>query len=64
MGTETTFSMLTLVCKFKRMRHRVWGYFRARLTFTMAAFNLLAQWDGMEPDQTDFVHRTIARFSF
>ena len=62
MGVETTFSMLTLVCNFKKMRHRVWDYFRARLAFTMAAFNLLVQWGGMELDQTGFVHRSIARF--
>ena len=39
MMVETVLSMLTLVCHFKKVMHRVWGYFRARLGFTMAAFN-------------------------
>jgi len=47
MMVETVLSMLTLVCHFKKVMHRVWDYFRARLGFTMAAFNLLAQWDGL-----------------
>ena len=63
MGVETTFSMLTLVCHFKKVMHRVWDYFRARLAFTMAAFNMLVQWNGLEPDSSGFVHRSIAQFS-
>ena len=35
---ETVLSMLTLITHFKRVMHRVWGYFQARLAFTMAAF--------------------------
>ena len=31
--------LLTLVCHFKKVMHRVWAYFQARLAFTMAAFN-------------------------
>ena len=60
---ETVFSMLTLVCHFKKVMHRVWGYFRARLGFTMAAFNLLVQWNGLKPDDNGFVHLSIAEFS-
>jgi hypothetical protein len=30
----------------KRLMHRVWAYFQARLAFTMAAFNVLVQWYG------------------
>ena len=37
---ETVLSMLTLVCHCKRVMHRVWASFHARLAFTMAAFNL------------------------
>jgi hypothetical protein len=40
---ETVLSMLTVVCHFKKVMHRVWAYFHARLAFTMAAFNLLGQ---------------------
>ncbi len=34
---ETVLSMLTLVCHFKKVMHRGWAYFQARLAFTMAA---------------------------
>lgn len=63
MMVETVLSMLTLVCHFKKLTHRVWDYFRARLAFTMAAFNILAQWDGLKPDENGFVHLSIAQFS-
>jgi len=43
MLVETVLSMLTLVCHFKKVMHRVWAYFHARLAFTMAAFNILVQ---------------------
>jgi hypothetical protein len=35
--------MLTLVCHLKKVMHRGWAYFQARLAFTMAAFNVLVQ---------------------
>jgi hypothetical protein len=60
---ETVLSMLTTVCHFKKVAHRVWDYFRARLAFTMAAFNILVQWDGLNPDEDGFVHLSIAEFS-
>ncbi len=63
MMIETVFSMLTLVCQFKKVMHRVWGCFRARLGFTMAAFNLLVQWNDLKPDDNGFVHLSIAQFS-
>ena len=63
MMVETVLSMLTLVCHFKKVMHRVWDYFRARLAFTMAAFNLLVQWDGLKADDEGFVHLSIAEFS-
>jgi len=34
MRVETWLSMLTLVCHFKHVMHRVWAYFQARLAFT------------------------------
>ncbi len=63
MMVETVFSMLTLVWHFKKVMHRVWDYFRARLGFTMAAFNLLVQWDGLKLDENGVVHLSIAEFS-
>ena len=49
---ETVLSILTLVGHLKKMMHRVWDYFPAGLTFTLAAFNILAQWDGLKPMST------------
>lgn len=60
---ETVLSMLTTICHFKRISHRVWDYFKARLAFTMAAFNILVQWYGLKPDDQGFVHLSIAEFS-
>jgi hypothetical protein len=63
MIVETMLSMLTTVCHFKRVTHRTWEYFKARLAFTMAAFNLLVQWYGLQPDENGFIHLSIAEFS-
>ena len=63
MMVETVLSMLTLVCHFKKVMHRVWRYFEMRLGWTMAAFNILAQWHGLEPDKDGIVHLSIAEFS-
>jgi hypothetical protein len=60
---ETALSMLTTVCHFKKVAHRVWVYFRARLAFTMAAFNILIGWYGLQPDDDGIVHLSIAEFS-
>jgi hypothetical protein len=63
MVVETGLSMLTNVCHFKKVTQRVWKYFKARLAFTMAAFNVLAQWHGFKPDGHGFVHLSIAEFN-
>ena len=60
---ETVLSMRTTLCHFKKMAHRVWAYFRARLAFTLAAFNLLVQWHGLTPDENGLIHLSIAEFS-
>ncbi len=60
---ETVFSMLTTVCHFKKMAHRIGEYFEARLAFSMAAFNILVQWNGLQPNENGFVHLSIAEFS-
>lgn len=62
MVAETVLSMLTTVCHFKKVGHRVWEYFKARLAFTMAAFNILASWHGLKPDENGFIHLSIAEF--
>jgi len=63
MLAKTFLSMLTVVCHFKKMAHRVFGYFRAHLAFMMAAFNILATWHGLKADENGFVHLSIAEFS-
>ena len=60
---ETVLSMLTTICHFKKVMHRIWRSFKARLAFTMAAYNLLVQWHGLHPDPNGFVHLSIAEFS-
>jgi hypothetical protein len=63
MLVETVLSMLTLVSHFKKVMHRGWAYFQARLAFTMAAFNVLVQWQGLRPNASGFVPLSIAEFS-
>jgi hypothetical protein len=63
MLVETVLSMLTTVCHFKKVAHRVWSYFESRVGYTMALFNILVQWHGLEPEQDGFVHLSIAEFS-
>ena len=43
--------------------YRYTTYFHARLAFTMAAFNVLAQWHGLRPNASGFVPLSIAEFS-
>jgi len=62
MLVETVLSMLTVVLHFKKVTHRVWTSFQARLAFTMAAFNLLVQWHGLLPNASGFVPLSIAEF--
>jgi len=61
---ETGLSMLTNNARFrlKKMFHRAWEYFETHLAFAMAAFNILAQWSGLKPDERGFVHLSIAEF--
>jgi hypothetical protein len=62
MVVETLWSMLTTVCHSKQVGHRVWASFRARVAWTMVAFNLLARW-GLEIDDEDMVRLSLAEFS-
>src|SRR5262245_9330265 len=60
---ETVLSMLTLVCHLKKVMHRGWAYFQARLAFTMVVFNVLVQWHGLQPNTSGVVPLSIAGFS-
>lgn len=63
MMIESILSMLTVVCHFKKVGHRIWSYFKSRVGWTMALFNILVQWNGIEPDESGFVQLSIANFS-
>jgi hypothetical protein len=63
MLVETVLAMLTGVCHFKKVMHRVWAYFQARLAFAMAAFNVLVQWYGFQPNASGFMPLSMADFS-
>ena len=60
---ETILSMLTQVCHLKKVAHRSWMYFKTRLAFTMALFNILAQWDGLPVNEEGFVPLSIAQLT-
>ena len=74
MLVETVFSMMSLsmmslAWHTKTMRHRAWDGFEAHLAYTIAAFNILVhfnilvQWNGLQPDATGKVRLSIARFT-
>lgn len=60
---ETVFSLLSEVCRLKHLRQRVWAYFEMRLAFTVALFNLLQQWRGLNFDENGISHLSLAKFS-
>jgi hypothetical protein len=63
MVVETVLAMLTRVCQLKKMSQRRWPYVLARLSFTMALFNVLVQWDGLPIDDDGTIPLSIAQFS-
>ncbi len=63
MVVETVLSMVTTVVHVKKVSHRTWDALWARLAFTMAIFNILVQWDGLQTDADGNLHLSIAQFS-
>lgn len=63
MVVETVLSMLTVVCRLKKLSHRTWPALRSRLAFTMALFNILVQWNGLPLDDDGNSRLSIAEFS-
>jgi hypothetical protein len=63
MLVETVLAMLTLVCHYKKVMPCGWAYFQARLACTMAAFNVLVQWHGFQPNASGFVPLSMAALS-
>jgi hypothetical protein len=63
MLVETVLSMLTTVCRLKKLTHRTWAALRARLACTMAVFNILVQWHGFPIDADGHIRLSMAEFS-
>ena len=63
MVVETVLSLLTTVCRFKKLSHRTWRNLQARLAYTMALFNVLVMWDGLPVDADGNIHLSIAEFA-
>jgi len=63
MCVETVFSMLTIVCDLKRIRHRVSASIQARLAYVTAMFNILLDlFHHLHPEADPF-QMSIAEFS-
>jgi hypothetical protein len=62
MVVETVLSLLTRVCRLKKVGHRKWSGLKARLAYTMALFNLLMMWDGLPADENNILHISMAQF--
>jgi len=56
MLVETVLARLTGVCHLQKVAHCTWAAFQARLAFTLATFNRLVQWDGLQPDAQGVIH--------
>lgn len=63
MVIETVLSMLTTISRFKKVFHRTWSQFQARLGYMMACFNILVQWDDFHSDENGFFPLSMADFS-
>lgn len=63
MVVATVLSMLTTVCRRKKLSHRTWPAIRSRLALTMALFNILVQWNGLPIDADRNIRLSIAEFS-
>lgn len=63
MLVETVYSMLTVVCHTKKMRHGVAEYFLVHLALMVASFNTLIEWFGLSPEDDGFVPFSIAEFN-
>lgn len=63
MVVESVFSLLTRMCQAKKMHHRVWECFETRLSFLLAIFNILTEWNGIEVDKNGVFHLSLAEFA-
>jgi len=63
MCVETVFSMLTIVCDLKRIRHRLAAYIQMRLAFVGAMFNILLGLFHQRYPEADPFQISFAKFS-
>jgi hypothetical protein len=63
MCVETVFSMLTMVCDLKRIRHRLSAYIQMRLAYVVAMFNILLDLFHQRHPEADPFKISIAEFS-
>jgi hypothetical protein len=63
MIVETVLAMLTRVCQLKKATQRTWPAILARLSYTMALFNVLVRWDRPCVDHSGDIPLSIAQFS-
>ena len=63
MCVETVFSMLTLVCDLKRIRHRLSAYIQMRLAYVAAMFNILLNLFHLRHPEADPFKMSITEFS-
>jgi hypothetical protein len=63
MCVETAFSLVTVICDLKRIRHRLAGYIQARLSYVSAMFNVLLElFHSIHPDEDPY-QMSITEFS-
>lgn len=62
MVVETFNSLISHVCRLKKISQRATQHMEARLAFTIALFNTLVQWDGLQFDENGVLHTSIAHF--
>jgi len=63
MLVETVLSMLTLVCHLKKVMHRGWAYFQARLAFHHSRLQCAGSVARVPAHASGFVPLSMAEFS-
>jgi hypothetical protein len=62
MVVETVLSLLTSVCRLKKVTQRTGDGLKAHLAFTMALYTILVMWEGIPGDENGMIHLSMAQF--
>ncbi len=62
-GGLARFTWMWVVWGTKTMHHRAWDGFEARLAYTVAAFNILVKWNGLQPYDHGRTPLSITKFT-